>query len=181
MRSLVHALALGAATAAAGCAGTLKNPGMVDYQVAAGFDARRPADVGVLPVAGDLAAGTALALREAIRARLRELRYAPVRLKAVDEDIASFRPGGPNAVLDVKVTRWDDAALFGDGTLRASVEVRLFGAGSTEILYRGTLDDVPVRASFVARSMEDRPATVDQACAELAGRLLEKLPVKGDG
>ncbi len=181
MRSLALAAALTAAIAASGCAGTLHYTGTADYQVAPGFDAHRPADVAVLPVAGDLPPATVEALREALRARLLELRYAPVRLKEVDAVPADFRPGGANAVMEIRVTKWDDSGLFGDGTIRVSAEVRLFAGGSTEVLYKGTIRDVPVQASFVARNMDDRPTTLAQACAEAAGRLLANLPEKGDG
>ncbi|SRR5258706_2979515 len=181
MRSLALAGALSAALAAQGCAGNLKYNGTTDYVVATGFAARRPADVAVLPVAGTLSPTAVESLREALRARLRELHYAPVRLKVVDAQPADFKPGGANAVMEVRVTKWDDAGLFGDGTIRVSAEVRLFSAGSTEVLYRGTIKDVPVQASFVAATMEDRPTTLAQACAEAAGRLLESLPAKGDG
>lgn len=170
-----------AAGAVAGCAGDLQYPGSADYQVAAGFDARRPADVAVLPVAGDLPPATVEALREALRARLLELRYVPFRLKEVDARPAEYRPGGANPVLEIKITRWDDSGLFGDGTVRFSGDVRLFAAGSTEVLYRGSVKDVPVRASFVAHSMEDRPTTLAQACKEAAEQLLGGLPAKGDG
>ena len=179
--TLTLALALAAAGAASGCAGTLTYSGDADYQVASGFDARRPADIAVLPVTGNLPPETSAQLREALRGRLLELHYAPVRLKEVDARPADFRPGGPNAVMEVRVTRWDDGGLFGDGTLVLSAEVRLFAAGSTEVLYKGTLEKVPVRASFVAKSMEERPTTVSQACAEAASRLLDTLPAKGDG
>ena len=181
MRSLALSAVLAAAAAAAGCAGTLQYPGSTDYEVAAGFDARRPPDVAVLPVAGTLPPATVEALREGLRARLLELRYAPLKLREVDLKPADFRPGGPNAVLEIRITKWEDGGLFGDGTVRFSGEVRLFAAGSTEVLFRGTVKDVPVRASFVARSMEDRPQTLSQACKEAADRLLGGLPAKGDG
>ncbi len=185
MRSLALCAALAAALAASGCAGTLRYTGTADYQVAAGYDARRPPDVAVLPIAGPVAGDfpptTVEALREALRDRLKELRYAPVKLAAVDARPAEFRPGGGNAVMEVRVTKWDDSGLFGDGTIRVTAEVRLFAAGSTEVLYRGTIKDVPVQASFVARNMEDRPTTLGQACAEAAGKLLGGLPAKGDG
>jgi hypothetical protein len=166
--------------AAAGCAGTLDYPGSSQYKVADGFAGRRPADVAVLVPAGDLPDGVADALREALQSRLLELRYAPVRSKAMDLAPADFRPGGPNAVLEVVVTKWDDGAMWGDGTLRASAEARLYGAGSKDVLYRAALQDVRVQASFVAHSMEDRPTTVGQAAGELAGVLLARLPAKGD-
>lgn len=186
MHRLIRSAALAAAAAAAGCAGDLRYPGSADYQVATGFDARRPADVAVLPVAGGDGAGelppaTVEALREALRNRLLELRYAPIRLKEVDAKAAEFRPGGANPVLEIRITRWDDSGLFGDGTIRFSGEVRLFAGGSTEVLYRGTVQDVPVRASYVAHSMDDRPTTLAQACKEAAERLLGGLPAKGDG
>ncbi len=179
MRKLPLLVALSAA--AAGCAGTLQYPGSSEYRTAQGYDARRPADVAVLPASGDLPGGTGEAIREALRARLRGLRYAPVRGRTVDESPAEFRPGGANAVLEVVIRKWDEGSLWGDGTVRASAEVRLYGPGSTEVLYRAILEDVPVRASFVAREMDDRPRTVVQVAAELAERLLERLPVKGDG
>lgn len=181
MRSLALTMALAAAGAASGCAGTLTYPGETRYQVASGFDARRPFDVAVLPVAGDLAPETSVQLREALRLRLKDLNYAPVRLKEVDGASGDFRPGGKNAVLEVRVTKWEDAGLFGDGTVLVSAQVRLFAAGSTEVLYLGSVEKVAVRASFVASSMEDRPTTVSQACAEAAAALLAGLPVKGDG
>ncbi len=181
MRSLALILALAAAGAASGCTGTLTYPGNYEYQVAKGFDARRPAEVAVLPVSGSLDPATAVHLREGLRARLLELRYAPVRLKEIDSRIADYGPGGPHAVLEVRVTEWEDGGLFGDGSLRFSAEVRLFAAGSTEVLFRGAVEQVTVRASAVAKSIEDRPTTVAQACAEAAFQLLEKLPVKGDG
>jgi hypothetical protein len=135
----------------------------------------------VLPIAGDFDPEAAAALREALRERLLELRYAPVRVREVDQDVNEFRPGGANAVLEVSVRRWDDSGLYGDGTLRFSAQARLFAAGSTEVLYRAEIDDVPVRASTVAHRLEDRPVTVAQAAAEAAGVLLASLPVKGDG
>ena len=179
MKSLSLGLAL--AAAAAGCAGTLAYPGTADYRKAQGYDARRPVDVAVLAPSGSLPEGAGEALREGLRDRLRALRYAPVRSRAVDEAPGDFRPGGANAVLEVIVTKWDMGAIWGDGTLRASAEVRLYGSGSTEVLYRAILTDVVVRASFVARNMDDRPRTIGQAAAELAERLLEQLPAKGDG
>jgi hypothetical protein len=181
MHRLIRSAALAAAAAAAGCAGDLRYPGSADYQVATGFDARRPADVAVLPVAGDLPPATVEALREALRDRLLELRYAPFRLKEVDAKPSDYRPGGANPVLEIRITKWDDTGLFGDGTVRFSGEVRLFAGGSTEVLYRGTVQDVPVRASFVAHSMDDRATTLAQACKEAAERLLGGLPAKGDG
>jgi uncharacterized protein YbjQ (UPF0145 family) len=180
MRTLAAVLV--AAGLAAGCAGRMTYPGSVDHVVAPGFDARRPADVSVLPVAGGALDGdTAAVLREALRGRLRELKYAPVRLDAIDRAPAEFRPGGANAVLEIKVDAWDADALYGDGSLRFTAEVRLFGPGSLDVLYRGTVKGVTVRASQVARSMDDRPMTLEQACAEAASVLLEGLPVKSDG
>jgi hypothetical protein len=180
MRSLAAVLV--AAGLAAGCAGNMTYPGSVDHVVAQGYDARRPADVSVLPVAGTLLPPeTAALLREGLRARLRDLKYAPVRLDAVDRAPAEFRPGGANAVLEIKVDVWEDGALYGDGSLRFSAEVRLFGAGSLDVLFRATVKGVTVRASQVARSMDERPMTLEQACAEAASVLLENLPVKSDG
>ena len=170
-----------AALAAAGCAGTLQYPGNAEYVLAKGYDARRPADVAVLPVAGDLPADAAEALREALRRKLLEMRYATVRLREVDAAPDKFRPGGENAVLEISVKQWDDAALYGNGGVRFTAEARLFGPGSLEVLYRGTVTDRPVRASDVATSMEDRPTTLAQAAAEAAGEVLGGLPVKGDG
>ena len=181
MRSLVLSLTLAAAGAATGCTGTLTYPGNTTYTVAPGYDAHRPAEVAVLPISGSLSPEAAVQLREGLRARLLELRYAPVRLKEVDSHLADYKPGGPNAVLEIRVTQWDDGGLFGDGSLHFSAEVRLFAAGSSEVLFRGTVDQVTVRASSVAKSMEDRPTTVSQACAEAASRLLDTLPAKGDG
>jgi hypothetical protein len=181
MRNLALTLALAAAGAACGCTSTLTYPGNSEFQIAPGYDAKRPAEVAVVPIVGDLEPETAVRLREGLRARLLELRYAPVRLKEVDAHAADYRPGGANAVLEVRVTKWDDGGLFGDGSVLFSAEVRLVAAGSTEILFHGTVDKITVRASDVAKSMEDRPTTVSQACAEAAWKILEKLPVKGDG
>jgi hypothetical protein len=175
------AVLLAAAAVAPGCQGTLTYPGSADFQVAPGYEARRPHDMAVLPVVGNLETPTAQALREALRDRLRELRYAPVRLREVDSSLEKFRPGGENSVMEVLVTGWDDASLFGDGVLRLTAEVRVYRAGSTEVLYRGSVKGMECRASFVARTMDDRPTTIAQVCAEAASRLLEKLPAKGDG
>ena len=169
------------AVAAAGCQSPLRDPGTEEFRLAPGFESRRPSDVAVLPVAGTLPEGRADALREALRDRLRDLRYAPVRSRTVDQTPKEFRPGGPNAVLEVVVTRWDEAGMWGNGSLHASAEVRLYGAGSAEPLYRAVLASVTVRASFVARTMDDRPRTYGQAAEELAEALLKGLPTKGDG
>ncbi len=177
-RTLVLTLA---ALAAAAC-GTPRAPQpLTQYRLAEAFDARRPADVAVLPVVGTLPPGTAEVLREAVRRRLLGLRYAPVRFQEVAARPAEFRPGGANAVLEVSVSRWDDAALYGTGSLGFSGEVRLYGAGSAEPLYRATLRDVTVDARTEAHAMEDRPDSLRRAAEEAAGMLLSGLPAKGDG
>jgi hypothetical protein len=181
MRRSAAAFAAALAVAAAGCESTLTYPGTADYQVAPGFESRRPDDMAVLPVVGEIELATAQSLREALRKRLHDLRYAAVKLREVDSRLDEFRPGLGNSVMEVIVTKWDEATLYGDGTLRVSAEVRVYRAGSTEVLYRAVVSNMVVRASFVARTMEDRPMTVSQVCAEAAGRLLEKLPPKGDG
>jgi hypothetical protein len=181
MRCIALTVTLTLALATAGCTGTLSYPGSADFQVIPGYDSRRPAEVAVLPAVGNLGPEANTALREALRARLLELRYAPVRLKEVDSHMADYRPGGKNAVLEVRITKWDDGGLFGDGSVLFSGEIRLVGAGSTEVLFTGKLDKIAVRASDVARSMDERPHTLAQVCAEAAARLLEGLPVKGDG
>jgi hypothetical protein len=167
--------------AAAGCQAPRAAAPSADYAVAEGYDARRPADIAVLAPGGRLPPAAAEALREALRRRLLALRYAPVRLKEIDRAPAEFRPGGKNAVLEVVVVRWDDAALYGLGELGFTGEVRLHAAGSTEVLYRGSLRDAVVDARREAHSMEDRDACVRAAAEEAAERLLAKLPVKGDG
>jgi len=174
LRFLPAALVLG------GCMGQLHYPGTTDFTLDPGFDKRRPAEVAVLPASGTVSEDAATALREGLRSRLLDLHYAPVRLGEVDRALADFKPGGASAVMEIHVDRWDDANLFGDGTVRFTAEVRLFGAGSRDVLYRARLTDVPAQASFVARTMEDRPKTLGQAAAEAAERLLEKLPVKSD-
>jgi len=174
-------VAVAAAIAAAGCQGPLHYTGTEHYSVVQGFETRRPPDVAVLAVSGQLPEEAATALREALRARLLDLKYAPVRLQEVDRRPGDYRPGGSNAVLEVNVSKWDDFGLYGDGTVVLTAEVRLFGGGSMDVLYRGRLEDVPVQASFVASTVEDRPTTLSQAATEAAGRLLHRLPVKGDG
>jgi len=171
---------LPAALLLAGCAGTLEYPGSTEFTVDPGFAKRRPAEVSVLPVAGTIGEDAAEALRAAVRARLLDLHYAPVRLTEVDRAPQDYKPGGANPVIEVLVEKWDDSALFGSGTIRVSGEVRLFGSGSRDVLYRGRLTDVPVQASFVARSVDERGRTLEQAAAEAAERFLEKLPLKGD-
>jgi hypothetical protein len=171
---------LPAALLLAGCAGTLEYPGTTDFTVDPAFAKRRPAEVSVLPAAGNLSEDAAAALREAVRARLLDLHYAPVRLKEIDRAPQDYKPGGAHPVLEILVEKWDDAGLFGDGTVRVTGEVRLFGAASRDVLYRGRLSDVPVQASFVARTMEERGRTLEQAATEAAERFLEKLPLKGD-
>ena len=180
VRAVAASAALAFALASAGCA-ELRYPGNESFSLAQGYETKRPADVCVLAVSGDVAGESGGALREALRARLLELRYAPVRLDEIDRRPGEYRPGGPNAVLEINVTKWDDAELYGNGNLRVSGEVRLFGGGSLDVLYRGKLEDVPVQASFVARTMEGRKTTLDQAAAEAAMRFLHGLPVKGDG
>ena len=177
----VAAAALAVSLASAGCAGSLQYPGNEDFSLAKGYETKRPADVCVLAVSGNLPGESGNALREALRARLLELRYAPVRLEEIDRKPGDYRPGGKNAVLEINVTKWDDAELYGNGNLRVTGEVRLFGGGSLDVLYRGKLENVPVQASFVARTMEGRKTTLDQAAAEAAMRFLNGLPVKGDG
>ena len=181
MRLVAAAAVLAAPLLVAGCSGTLRYPGTESFTLAKGYEGKRPVDVCVLAVSGDLSAEGGAALREGLRARLLELKYAPVRLDEVDRKPGEYRPGGKNAVLEINVTKWDDASLYGDGTLRVSGEVRLFGAGSLDVLYHGKLEDVPVQASFVARTTESRPTTLNQAAAEAALRFLHELPVKGDG
>ena len=182
MRGLAPSLALAlAAAGAAGCAGTLRYPGTSNYEVSMDFDGRRPADVAVLPIAGEVDPEHAAALREALRERPLELRYAPVQVREVDASVNDFRPGGANAVLEVNVTGWDSSGLYGDGTLKATAQVRLFAAGSTDVLYRGEMKDVAVKAADVAHRLEDRPTTIFQAASEVAAKLLDKLPAKGDG
>lgn len=166
---------------AAACAAPRAPQAFTDFRLADGFAARRPADVAILPVGGALPADAAEALREALRARLLALRYAPVRFQEVAARPGDFRPGGPNAVIEVSVSRWDDAALYGTGTLRLSAEAILTGAGSAEPLYRGTLRDVAVDARVEAHAMEDRPESLRRAAEEAAGLLLSGLPAKGDG
>ena len=178
---LVAAVVVAAPLAFSGCSGTLRYPGTETFTLAQGYDGKRPADVCVLAVSGSISAEAGAALREGLRERLLELKYAPVRLDEVDRKPADYRPGGKNSVLEINVTKWDDASLYGDGTLRVSGEVRLFGGGSLDVLYHGKLEDVPVQASFVARTTESRPTTLNQAAAEAALRFLHGLPVKGDG
>jgi len=166
---------------AAGCAGPRGADAPPEYRVAEGFAARRPADIAVLPVAGTLPEGAADDLREAVRSRLIGRRYAPVRFKEIADRPGDFAPGGPNAVLLVEVERWDDAALYGTGTLRLTGSLTLYGPGSTEPLYRAALRDAPVPARFVAHRMEDRRRSIGLAAAEAAEILLAHLPLKGDG
>ena len=172
-------LALAAALLLAAC-GTLEYPGTTEYSLDPVYGKRRPAEVSVLPVAGSLSDEASRALREGLRSRLLDLHYAPVRLDAIDRNPAEYMPGGLRAVMEVIVDRWDDSGLFGDGTVRVTGEVRLFGSGSRDVLFRGKLVDVPVKASFVARTSDERSRTVAQAAEEAAGRFLERLPAKGD-
>ena len=179
--ALLASLALLPAALLAGCVTRHPVPPVTDYLLAEGFGARRPADVAVLPVEGNLPPETAEALREALRRGLLERRFAPVRSKEVGARPGEFRPGGANAVMTVSVETWGDADLYGAGTVKFSGEVRLFLAGSPEPVYRATLRDVVVSARMTAHSMEDRPRTVARAAEETVVLLLARLPVKGDG
>ncbi len=165
----------------AGCQTTPPLPGETRHTLAEGYEGRRPADVAVLAATGEIPADMGRALRDGLRALLLERRYAPVRAEAVDRDVRAFRPGGENAVMEVRVTRWDASRLGADGTVLVSAELRLYGAGSAEPLYRASLRDVVVAAGRVPTSMEERPPAAAAAAAELAGILLAGLPAKGDG
>ena len=174
------AAALSLLVLAAGCASLPAADPVEEYRVAEGFASHRPADVAVLAVEGDLPKETAALLREALRRHLLDLRYAPVRVKEVDGRPSEFRPGGANAVLAVTISRWDDAALHGAGTVLLAAEVRLCGPGSADPLYSARLKDVRVDARRTSRTMEDRARAVEAAADEAAGILLAGLPPKGD-
>jgi len=174
-------LFLASALLGGGCAAPSSPPGSTDYRLAEDFDGRRPADVGVKAVEGVAPSRVASGVREELRERLLSRRFAPVRSAEVDRRPGDYRPGGSQAVLVVTVTTWDAERLWGDGSVRVTADARLHEAGTGALLYHAHIKDVTLRAPAPARSIEERPGVFDALASLLADRLLERLPVKGDG
>ncbi len=172
------ALLLGVGAPLAGCASAAPVAPEQDYRIADGFASRRPADVAVIAVAGGASAEVGALVREASRAALLSRDYAPVRSAEVDRDPGAFRPGGPNAILEIRVLAWDEAALFAAGTVRADAEARLTGPGSADVLYVVRLGAYQARATSRPVVTEEVPLARRQAAADLARKLLERLPAK---
>jgi hypothetical protein len=176
--ALIFPLALAALS---GCVAPATVSPVRDYRLVDEWDSRRPLDVAVLAPTGDAPRGAMEAVREAARLFLLDRRYAPVREKEIDRDPGLFRPGGPNAVLEIRILKWNESRMLADGSVLVDAEVRLYGVGSLDILYMATLHNESVRSRKTPIDSEGFGSTREEAARELAESLLARLPMKADG
>lgn len=181
----------------AGC--QTPDPVRVDanFVPSAALAAQSPAVVAVLPVE-DGTGGTALDdrlctyIRQQIERQLVDRKYSPLRSGYVDAAGAvpagesMLTPAtlakvagraGEDAVLAVRVGRWDESTLLKDRRLRFQFEAVMIGRDGTEPMWSGSIQG-EVKAGGAGAAPLGRDATA-RSCADLAVReMLLRLPVR---
>lgn len=161
---------------------------------------KSPADIAVLPVV-DASRGGRLTreLREALRediavALARERFYSPLNVEYVDRMMAEQAVSvddpaivdaawlakvagkfGEDAVLGVRVTRWDDSKLMADARVRFALEITMVDAATGKVLLSGQLEG-EVKAGGEGPAPLGRIARARAAVRELARVLARELP-----
>ncbi len=162
-------------------------------EVTAALAALRPIDVAILPVedatADKVVAPYLSGLRKKVSEALIVQRYSPLALDAVDRGLgkAGGSPVDPaflaqiagrlgdNAVLGIRITRWDAAKIMQNGRVDFSAEVLMIGSKDKDVLWRGMVSgSVKAGGSGPSPLGESRRF---ESCAELfAQYLIAELP-----
>jgi len=157
---------------------------------------RNPADIAVLPIEDATLDRGFGKLREPMRqflmAKLTERLYSPLSDRVVDAALSSELPMGGESVLSpsyvkrvagrctedamlaVRVDRWDETALLTDKKVRFQLQVALV-ASDGEVLWSGGFGG-EVKSGGLSAAPRDRELMA-RSCAELvANELLDNLP-----
>ncbi len=202
VRSAIRGLAATACLFAAACQAV--EPAMVDSTLAPtpALAAARPADVAVLAIEDgtpdSAAARHLMFLRQELMRQLPDRLYSPVTAFTIDSALASkvapreasakaaesiLAPAvlrtyvghcGEDAVLAVRVDRWDESRLLIDKRLRFEIQAALMSVKG-EQLWSGTLRG-EIKAGGAGAAPRDKDGMA-RSCATLAiGELLQRLP-----
>lgn len=157
------------------------------FQATAALSERNPNDIAVLPVEdgtedGQVGRLTSL-MRQVLQRQLPERFYAPLNQRVVDAALSNIsRAAGEtalspaylkkvaghakeDAVLAVRIDRWDESTLLIDYRVRFQLQAALAGADG-ELLWHGTLSG-EIKAGGEGAAPRDREA-MSRSCAELA-------------
>ncbi len=157
-----------------------------------------PADIAVLPVEDATADGSARvvtdALREEIARALVQRYYAPLAPAMVDDVLAGELAApaavsvldaswlesvggrfGEDAVLAVRITRWDASSLMATGVVRFAAELTMKAPAQPEALWSGGVHG-EVKAGGSGPAPRDRTGRLRAAATEVAGELIRRLP-----
>lgn len=160
--------------------------------------ARNPSDIAVLPVEDGSEAKDASRLlefmRQVLRERLPDRHYAPLATAVVDAALHDVHPGAgetlltpaflkrvagratEDAMLAVRVDRWDESRLLSEKHVAFQLQAALVG-NDGEQMWSGTLSG-DVKAGGMGAAPRDRDAMA-RSCAEIAlGELLNHLALR---
>jgi hypothetical protein len=156
----------------------------------------KPADIAVLPVQdatpGGVLQGQLDALRAEVAAALAKQMYSPLSNSMVDARVGRDVQGSPvdashvgslagrceeDALLGIKVTRWDERSLMQDGRVDFTTEVLLLDAKGRQTLWAGRLDGT-VKAGGDGPAPLGRQARTRSALEVFARALIGELPAR---
>jgi hypothetical protein len=170
------------------------------FSTSAALAMRNPADVAVLPIedgTADAAAGKHLTyLRQVLMRELPNRRYSPLRAEVVDAALGKEGRGqgstlepaylqrvagksSEEALLAVRIDRWDESTLLTDKRLRFQFQAALIASDGQQ-LWHGTLSG-ETKAGGAGAAPRDREGMA-RSCGELAlVELLKHLPQRNPG
>jgi hypothetical protein len=158
---------------------------------------RNPVDIAVLPVEDGTSERSVAPITDYMRnklmAKLLDRMYSPLNSTIVDASLSSESPKNgetvltpsylkrvagkaqADAVLAVRIDRWDEASLLTDHRVRFQLRVAMAGGTDGELLWYGTLAG-DVKAGGLGAAPLDR-FQMQKSCAEIAMvELLHQLP-----
>ena len=148
----------------------------------ASLSERSPIDVAVAPIQNDSGNASLPAswLRESFWRGLVSRRYSPLALEQVDRQVtdAAYRPGAldEQAVLLIKVAKWDDSLWSVNNTLQFTLTAKLVDpADPSNVMWSGKLDQ-----RYSVSDDSEHFATIEglmrHACDGIATQVLAALP-----
>lgn len=154
----------------------------VESRPSGDLSAKSPLEIAVVPVVNEAGKDVPTAkLRSSFQHALVQRRYSPLSLDFVDKHVtdASYNPGASDeqAVLEIKVERWDASLWDTRHVISARIQVNMIDAASGSNLWTGKVDQRFEFGPEVER-LPTEAARNDAICERLASDILENLPVR---
>lgn len=154
----------------------------VESHATVDLSTKSPLEIAVVPVVNEAGKDVPTSmLRSSFQHALVQRRYSPLSNEFVDKHVvdAGYNPGASDeqAVLEIKVLRWDASQLETRHMVSARVEVRMIDAAGGSDLWTGKVDQRFEFGPEIERLPNDA-ARNNAICERVAADILENLPVR---